>query len=247
MESHDLQKILSKIFPYAEFKNVFWKFWILLILEEERFLILKEHLLFKKQSTRFFFLFEYAHFENQQRLEIMLIEHWMKDGLISFGPWGNWKSLGAHALRSELFIEGNLRAYAPSWTKWFVFWLFDFFFWIFLMKNINKKSKKTFLWQVQNQNLSNMFLRIQMSKQNEPKQKKDRRTPWMKSWLESLWSDHLAQKRLNWPPDEVRAMTFWSIRSWMACLSAMHSLMSWSVLWVLHGIVGVFLVHWEIW
>jgi hypothetical protein len=25
----------------------------------------------------FFFFFEYAHFENQQQLEIMLIEHWM--------------------------------------------------------------------------------------------------------------------------------------------------------------------------
>ena len=82
-----------------------------------------------------------------------------------------------------------------------------------------------------------MFLRIQMSKHNELKQKKDRKTPWMRSWLGSFLSDHLAQERLNWPPSEDGAMIFWSIRSWM----------EWLVPWVLHGIVGVFLVHWEIW
>jgi hypothetical protein len=32
---------------------------------------------FEKQSTRFFFVFEYAHFENQQWLEIVLVEYWM--------------------------------------------------------------------------------------------------------------------------------------------------------------------------
>ena len=59
----------------------------------------------------------------------------------------------------------------------------------------------------------------------------------MRSWLGSLLSDHLAQEWLNWPPGEDGAMIFWSMRSRMA----------WPVLWVLHGIVGVFLVHWEIW
>jgi hypothetical protein len=33
---------------------------------------------FEKQST-IFFLFEYAHFENQQWLEIMTIEYWMNE------------------------------------------------------------------------------------------------------------------------------------------------------------------------
>ena len=55
-----------------------------------------------------------------------------------------------------------------------------------------------------------------MSKQNELKQKKDRRTPWMRSWLESLWSDHLAQEKLNQPLGEDKAMVFWSMRSQMA-------------------------------
>ena len=59
----------------------------------------------------------------------------------------------------------------------------------------------------------------------------------MRSWLGSLSSDHLAQKRLNWPPSGDGAMIFWSMRSRMA----------WLVLWVLHDIVGIFLVHWEIW
>ena len=68
-----------------------------------------------------------------------------------------------------------------------------------------------------------------------------------KIFVWSLLSDHLAQERLNWLPSEDGAMVFWSMRSWMACLNAMHSLMSWSVLWVLHSIVRVFLVHWELW
>ena len=54
------KNILSKIFPYAQFENVFSKFWILLILEEEWFLILKEN-----NPQYIFFSFEYTHFENQ--------------------------------------------------------------------------------------------------------------------------------------------------------------------------------------
>jgi hypothetical protein len=61
-----------------------------------------------------------------------------------------------------------------------------------------------------------MFLRIQMSKHNELKQKKDKKNPWIRSWLGSLWSDHLAQEKLNWPPGEDGVMIFWLIRSWMA-------------------------------
>ena len=43
------------------------------------------------------------------------------DGLLGFGPWGGWESLGAYASSSGLFIEGNLRAHALSWTKFFFF------------------------------------------------------------------------------------------------------------------------------
>jgi hypothetical protein len=32
---------------------------------------------FEKKSTQSFILFEYAHFENQQWLEIMTIKYWM--------------------------------------------------------------------------------------------------------------------------------------------------------------------------
>ena len=58
-----------------------------------------------------------------------------------------------------------------------------------------------------------MFLRIQMSKRNEFKQRKDRKTSWMRSWLGSWWNDHLAQEKL---PSEDGTMAFWSIRSQMA-------------------------------
>ena len=119
-------------------------------------------------------------------------------GLLSFGPWGNWESLRAHGPSSGFFIEGNLRAHAAlSWRERIFFFFGFFFILFFFMKNVNKKFKQTFLWWVYNQNLSNMFLRIQMSKHNELKQKKDRKTLCMRSWLGSLWSDHLAQERLN--------------------------------------------------
>ena len=76
MESHDLQKDFIKDISLCTIWKCVLKFWILLILEEERFLILKEQLLLKNNPLDFF-LFEYAHFENQQWLEIMLIKHWM--------------------------------------------------------------------------------------------------------------------------------------------------------------------------
>ena len=53
------KKILSKIYPYAQFENVFWKFWILLTLEKEWFLILKEHLLILKNNPQDFFFFSF--------------------------------------------------------------------------------------------------------------------------------------------------------------------------------------------
>jgi hypothetical protein len=45
------------------------------------------------------------------------------DGLLGFGPCRNWESLGVHAPSSGLFIEGNLRAHALSWTeRFFIFY-----------------------------------------------------------------------------------------------------------------------------
>jgi hypothetical protein len=55
-----------------------------------------------------------------------------------------------------------------------------------------------------------------MSKHDELKQKKDRKTSWMRSWLGSLWNDHLAQEKLNLLPGEDGSMIFWSMRSQMA-------------------------------
>ena len=129
MKSHDLPKdFIKDIFLCTIWKCVL-KFWILLILEEERFLILKEHIL-KNNPQYFFFLFEYAHFENQKWLEIMPIEYWMNGWTLRLWPWGDWESLGAHASSSGLFIKGNLRAHVQSWTKriFFGFFFFDFFF-----------------------------------------------------------------------------------------------------------------------
>jgi hypothetical protein len=60
------------------------------------------------------------------------------DGLLGFGPRGDWELLGAHAPSLELFIEGNLKAHAPSWKERFYFWLFDFFFNLFFF---NEKCK----------------------------------------------------------------------------------------------------------
>jgi hypothetical protein len=123
---------------------------------------------FEKQFTIFFFFLNMHILKTSNGwISCQVSIGWM-DGLLGFEPWGNWESLGVHAPSSGLFIEGNLRAHALSWTNRFSFWIFFF------------------KWKIQNQNLSNMFLRIQMSKQNKLKQEKDRRTPWMRSWLGSL-------------------------------------------------------------
>ena len=50
------------------------------------------------------------------------------DGLLGFGPWGDWESLGAHAPSSGLFIEGNLKAHALSLRERILFLAFWFFF-----------------------------------------------------------------------------------------------------------------------
>ena len=133
------KKILSKIFPYAQFENVFWKFWILLTLEEGRFLILKEYLLLKSSPQDFFiFLFLNMHILKTSSIwrSCLLSIGWM-DGLLGFGPWGNWESLGANGPSSGLFIEGNLRAHAFSWTERIFF--LNFFL---KLKNVNRKSNK---------------------------------------------------------------------------------------------------------
>ena len=57
------------------------------------------------------------------------------------------------------------------------------------MKNVNKKSNKMIRSESKpKQHVS----KNKISKQNELKQRKDKRTSWMRSWLGSLWSDHLA-------------------------------------------------------
>ena len=120
------KKILPKIFPYAQFEKLFWKFWILLILEEEQFLIIKEHLLLKKNPQDFFFLNMHILKTSSSWRSCPLSIGWM-NGLLGFWPWGYWESLGAHAPSSRLFIEGNLRAHAPSWIERFFFGFLNFF------------------------------------------------------------------------------------------------------------------------
>ena len=79
------------------------------------------------------------------------------------------------------------------------------------MKNVNNKFKQTFLWWVYNQNLSNMFLRIQMSKHNELKEKKDRKTPWIRSLFGAYWV-------ITWPKrgwiGRLVKMEQWSFGQW---------------------------------
>ena len=57
------------------------------------------------------------------------------DGVLAFGPWGNWESLGVHAPSSWLFIEGNLRAHALSWI--------EKFFWFFILNEECKQEIQT--------------------------------------------------------------------------------------------------------
>ena len=143
---------------------MFWKFWILIILEEERFLILKEHLLLKNNPHDFFFFLNMHILKTSNSWRSCPLNIGWMDGVLGFRPWGNWESLRVHAPSLGLFIEGNLRAHALSWTERFFFFDFliflIFFFFLLEVKNVNNKFKQTFLWWVYNQNLSNMFLRI---------------------------------------------------------------------------------------
>jgi hypothetical protein len=72
---------------------------------------------FQKTIHKIFFLFEYAHFENQQWLEIMPIEYCMNGWALKLWALRKLRALGAHAHSSGLFIDGNLRAHALSWTE----------------------------------------------------------------------------------------------------------------------------------
>ena len=130
------KKILSKVFPYAIWKIVLK---ILNFSHSRRRAILDPERTpsFEKQSTRFFFFF---FFLNMHILKIIsswrscpLSIGWMA-GLLGFGPWGNWKSLGGHASSSQLFIKGNLRAYAPLVGQRDFFLLFDFLTFFFKWK-----------------------------------------------------------------------------------------------------------------
>ena len=136
------KKILSKIFPYAQFENVFLKILNFTHSRRRAILDLERTPSFEKQSTRFFFFFLNMHIlktSNGWR-SCPLSIGWM-DGLLGLGPWGNWESLRAHTPGSGLFIEGNLRAHALSWRDFFIIYLF-----IFEVKNVNNKFKQTFLW-----------------------------------------------------------------------------------------------------
>ena len=124
------KKILTKIFPYAIWKIVL-KFLNFTHSRRKAILDLERTPSLEKQSTRFFFFF----FLNIHILKTSsswrscpLSIGWL-DGLLGFGPWGNWESLGVHAPSSGLFIEGNLKAHVLSWIErvFFFFWLFDFF------------------------------------------------------------------------------------------------------------------------
>ena len=90
---------------------------------------------FEKQSTRFFFFLNMHILKTSSgwRSCPLSIE-WM-DRLLGFWRWGDWKSLGARASSSRLFIECNLRAHALSWIENFFFgFLIYFFIFFFCLK-----------------------------------------------------------------------------------------------------------------
>ena len=101
------------------------------------------------------------------------------------------------------------------------------------MKNVNNKFKQTFIWWVYNRNLSNIFKWANIKNLNKRKIEKPHRWDlglgacWVITWLKRGWIGRLVK------------MEQWSF--------SMRSQMAWPVPWVLHGIIGVFLVHWEIW
>ena len=150
MKSHDFPKDFIKDISLCTIWKCVLKILNFTHSRRRAILDLKRTPSFEKQSTIFFFFLNMHILKTSNGWRSCPLSiRWM-DGLLGFGPWGDWKSLGAHAL---------------SWREIF-FWLFDFFLFLifFLMKNVSKKFKQTFLWWVHNQNLSNMFLRIQMSK-----------------------------------------------------------------------------------
>ena len=117
IESHDLQKEFIKDISLC----TIWKC-VLKILNfthsRRRVIIdLERTPSFEKQFTRFFFFLNMHILKTSSIWRSCLLSIGWMDGLLGFGPWGNWESLGAHAPSSGLFIEGNLRAYALSWTK----------------------------------------------------------------------------------------------------------------------------------
>ena len=124
MESYDLQKDFIKDISLCSIWKCVLK--ILNFTHSRRRVILdlKRAPSFEKQFTIFFFFLNMHILKTSNGwISCQVSIGWM-DELLGFEPWGNWESLGVHASSSGLFIEGNLRAHALSWTNRFSFWIF---------------------------------------------------------------------------------------------------------------------------
>ena len=132
------KKILSKIFPYAQFENVFLKILNFTHSRRRAILNLERTPSFEKQSTRFFFFLNMHILKTSNGWRSCPLSIGWMNGLLDLGPWGNWESLRAQTPGSGLFIEDNLRP-MPLVGE-------IFFFFFFEVKNVNNKFKQTFLW-----------------------------------------------------------------------------------------------------
>ena len=124
IESHDLQKDFVKDISLSTIWKCVLKILNFTHSSRRAILDLERTPSFEKQFTRFFFFLNMHILKTSSIWRSCLLSIGWMDGLLGFGPWGNWESLGAHAPSSGLFIEGNLRAHALSWTKIIFFFFF---------------------------------------------------------------------------------------------------------------------------
>ena len=130
MESHDLQKYFIKDISLCTIWKCVLKILNFTHSRRRAILNLERTTSFKKQSIRFFFFLNMHILKTSSGWRSWPLSIGWMDELLGFGPWGDWESLGAHAPSSGLFIEGNLRAHALSWTKSFIFiFIFNFLKW----------------------------------------------------------------------------------------------------------------------
>ena len=127
-ESHDLQKDFIKDISLCKIWKCFLKILNFTHSRRRAILDLERTPSFEKQSTRFFFFLNMHILKTSSIWWSCLLSIGWMDGLLGFGPWGNWESLGAHAPSSGLFIEGNLKAPALSWRERIFFGFLIFFF-----------------------------------------------------------------------------------------------------------------------